>query len=186
MLLNNLALISVDKQDYDSSQQYCLDAIKINENYLDPYYFLGLSYLQKEEHELAKETFERYLRKHEEISGKPVFNLFASSSDTYLYQVYHFLGKIYRKAGERSQAKEMLLKSIELNPRFWIGMVDLGYLFRDTKDYSAAADYFDRAIEIARKNPKVNEDNPLLWTDFTNAVKAYTRVLQELRSRQIA
>ncbi len=186
MLLNNLALIAIEKKEFDSAQQYCLEAIEINENYLDPYYFLGLAYVQTQKPELAKETFVNYLRKHEEISGKPVFNLFASSSDTYLYQVYHFLGKIYRKEGERSQAKEMLLKSVELNPGFWIGMVDLGYLFADGKDYLTAADYFDRAIKVARKNPQVNEKNPLLWTDFTNAVKAYTRVLQELRSRQVA
>ena len=80
----------------------------------------------------------------------------------------------------------MLRKSVELNPKFWIGMVDLGYLCVDCKDYLAAADYFDRAIKIARKNPQVNVDNPLLWADFTNAVKAYTRVLQELRTRQVA
>jgi len=186
MLLNNLALISVEKQDYDSAKQYCLDAIKINENYLDPYYFLGIAYFQKQEPELAEETFQNYLKKHKEISSKPVFNLFASSSDTYLYQVYHFLGKIYRRGKQSSQAISMLRKSIELNPKFWIGMVDLGYLCVDCKDYLAAADYFDRAIKIARKNPKVNEENPLLWADFTNAVKAYTRVLQELRNRQVA
>ncbi len=186
MLLNNLALISVEKQDYDSAKQYCLEAIKINVNYLDPYYFLGVSYFQKQKPGLAKETFLNYLNKHKEISNKPVFNLFASSSDTYLYLVYYFLGKIYRKEGESSRAKEMLLKSVTLNPGFWIGMVDFGYLCVDCKDYLAAADYFDRAIKIARKNPRVNEDNPLLWADFTNAVKAYTQVLQELRSRQVA
>ncbi len=186
MLLNNLALISVEKQDHEAAKQYCLEAIKINVNYLDPYYFLGVTYVQKQKPELAKETFQNYLKKHKEITSKPVFNLFASSSDTYLYQVYHFLGKIYRKEGESSRAKEMLLKSVKSNRRFWIGMVDLGYLCVDCKDYLAAADYFDRAIKIARKNPQVNEDNPLLWADFTNAVKAYARVLQELRSRQVA
>jgi len=39
MLLNNLALISVEKKDHEAAKQYCLEAIKINVNYLDPYYF---------------------------------------------------------------------------------------------------------------------------------------------------
>ncbi|MFQ5675225.1 MAG: tetratricopeptide repeat protein [bacterium] len=187
MLLNNLALIAVEKRELDSARNYSAEAIKINENYLDPYYFLGMAHYLQDDYPEAKRIFQRYLKKHDEITRNPVFNLFASSSDTYLFQVYHFLGKIYRKEGANDRARKTLTRAVELNPKFWIGLVELGYISLESQDWHHAVAYFEQAIQIAKASPEVRKrQNPALWMDLTNAIKVYARVLGHLRKQRSA
>ncbi|MFQ5649056.1 MAG: tetratricopeptide repeat protein [bacterium] len=181
MTLNNLALISHEKNDLTAAKTYCERAIALNENYLDPHYFLGLAYYKEGQLEKAKEVFKAYLEQNQALSERPVFNLFGSSADAYLYQVYHFLGKIYRKQRQDERAIDWMTKAVASNPNFWIGFVDLGYIHVDLKQWAKAADSFDQAIKLARNNPEVNEKNETFWYDFTNAVRTYARVLKKMR-----
>ncbi len=184
MALNNLAMICHDRNDMKTAREYCERAIAINENFLDPYYFLGLTYYKEGELTRAQEIFTTYLDKHEQLKERPVFNLFGSSAGAYLYHVYHFLGKICRRQENPSGAESWLHKAVETNPKFWVGYVDLGYLYADQQEWQKAADSLDRAIELGRKNPEVNDKNQALWFDFTNAVKAYMKVLKALSSER--
>ncbi|MFQ5705974.1 MAG: glycosyltransferase [bacterium] len=179
MMLNNLAWIHVEKQNYALVQKYCEQAIAINSNYLDPQFFLGLSYFKEEQYEKARETFERFLKKYGEITQNPVFNLFAHSSHAYLYQVYHLLGKISRREKNYPVAQRMMLKAIESNPNFWIGYADLGYLSMDLSEWQKAAHYLSTAVSIAKKSPHVNRNNRVVWFDFFNLLKNYVAVLKK-------
>jgi tetratricopeptide (TPR) repeat protein len=184
MTLNNLAIIYLEKQNYGTAEAFCLRAISKNENYLDPHYFLGLIYLRQGRHEKAREVYETYLEIYERTARNPVFNLFASSSLTYLFQVYHTLGKIHRREKRSELAKEMFEKSIALNPNFWIACVDLGYLYGDLKEWQMAERYLGRAIKIAKGSPSVNRNNKTVWFDFVNALKNYVRVLRQLPKQE--
>ena len=143
---------------------------------------MGLSYVHQGSLQQAREVFLKYLELEEKLAESPVFNLFGSSSKTYLFQVYHNLGKIYRKERNYDSAMGMFTKAVDSNPKFWIGLVDLGYLHLDMKDWQSAADFLDRAINMAKENPEVNEKNEALWFDFTNAVKHYIGILRKLRN----
>lgn len=186
MTLNNLALIYLEKKNYPAAEAFCLRAISKNENYLDPYYFLGLTYWRQNQFEKTREIYERYLEISDRTTRNPVFNLFAHSSMTYLFQVYHTLGKIYRREKRYDLAREMLEKSITLNPDFWIASLDLGYLYGDLQNWQMAERYLGRAIKIAKGSPSVNRSNPNLWFDFVNALKNYVRVLKQLPRQQYA
>ncbi len=178
MLLNNLALIKNSAGDLDAVIEYSEKAIAINENFLDPYFFLGTAYYRKEELDLARGVYMRYLKKNKELKERPVFNLFGSSADTYLFQIYHFLGKIHRKQQDDKQAEVYILKSVELNPKFWVGYVDLAYINKDIGNLTKSAEYFEKAISLAKDNPEVKKENKLLYFDFMNAAKSYMQVLK--------
>ncbi|MCG8606989.1 glycosyltransferase [bacterium] len=186
MTLNNLALIAMEKGEHEDVLRYSLSAIETNENYLDPYYLLGLAHFRAGDYEKTKEIYEQYLEIYERITDSPVFNLFANSASTYLFQVYHTLGKIHRREHDQTQAHELLSKAVELNPNFWIGLVDLAYLYMDQGEWQQAADHLDRGISLAKNNPEVAEDNEMLWADFTNAVKNYIKVFQKINSHEQA
>ena len=183
MLLNNLAIVAIENNNFKKAKEYCQKAIDLNDNYLDPYFHLGLTYFKEQEFEKAKNIFNRYLEKHRKNTKQPVFNMFASSSDSYLFQVYHLLGKIYRKEGNENLAEKMLSQAIELNQNFWIGYIDLAYLHSDRSDFQKAVHFFDEGIKIAKENPAVNESNEVLWFDFTNGVKKYIQVLKLLKEQ---
>jgi glycosyltransferase involved in cell wall biosynthesis len=189
MALNNLAIVHVEKEDFDAAKNYCQQAIKINDNYLDPQFFLGLCYFREKNFPMAKKVFNHYLEKFEVISRNPVFNLFINSSSAYLYEIYHILGKIYRKEKDYQTAQKMFSKALELNPSFWLGYADLGYLYLDLKEWQNAALNLEKAIQLAKANPEVNQKNEELWFDFSNLLKIYAFVLKtifELKNREKA
>lgn len=185
MCLNNLAFIAVNSSQFKQAEKYCLEAIQLNENYLDPYFFLGLAYYRMQNYKSAKDVFLAYLKKFEQITLKPVFNLFSQSQKTHLYQVYHLLGKIYRKEKNYKEAEQMMRYSVALNPQFWIGYADLAYLNMDLKKWETSLAYLDKAIKIAKNNSKIPEDNAALKFDFTNMVKNYLWLLKKINRQKM-
>jgi len=111
----------------------------------------------------------------------PVFALYADSSGTLLYQAYHFLGKIYRKESDHKKSLENYSLAIKMNPQFWVGLIDIGYLYMDMQDWQQAAHFLDQGIRIAKKQKHVNKENPAAWFDLSNAVNNYFAVLKKLR-----
>ncbi len=180
MSLKNLALINVEKKNFDEARVFCEQAIEINSQYLEPQFLLGLSYFRKGNYHKSKDCFLSYLKLHDEITKRPVFNLCAQSSSAYLFQVYHLLGKIYRKEKNYSRAQQMFRETVKINPNFWIGYADLGYINLELQDYQKAAQHLEQAINLAKNNPAVNENNKMIWLDFMNAVKYYLITLKKL------
>ena len=181
MTLKNLALINIEKQTYETARAYCQQAIKINNNYLEPVYFLGLSYFREGDYQKSKQYFESFLNKYKETNQTPVFNLFAHSADAYLFQNYHWLGKIYRKEKNYPKAQKMMLSAVKVNPTFWIGYADLGYLNMEFGDMEKAAEHLEHAIKLAKNNPEVNKSNKLIWSDFLNALKSHRVIVKRIK-----
>ncbi len=179
MALNNLALVLVEKGRYAEAERYCRRALAINANYIDPLYFLALSYYRRNKFEQAQQAFHEFLERFDRLAQVPVFNLFISSASAYRFQAYHLLGKIYRRQGEAQSARRMFEQALELHPTFWPGHADLGYLYMDLEDWEQAAQHLDRAIQLAKENPNVTPKNQALWFDFSNLVKLYAVVLQK-------
>jgi glycosyltransferase involved in cell wall biosynthesis len=181
MLLSNLAMIAVDRSDFNGARAAAEESIRINAEYLDAYYYLGLALFNCDDLNGSCDAFETFIRKSVKRRKQPVFALYADGSGTLLHQAYFFLGKIYRKQSAHRKSLENYSHAIRLNPQFWVGLIDIGYLYMDMEDWRQAAHFLDQGIQIAKKQKDVNKSNPTIWFDFNNAVKNYFVVLKKLR-----
>lgn len=184
MSLKNLALIHIERQQYEEALECCHRAIEHNSNYLEPWYFLGLIHYRQGHYQACKVPFETFIQKYRDNERAPKFNLFAQSAGAYLYQCYHLLGKVYRKEKNYEPAQQMMAKTVEVNPGFWIGHAELGYLFREIGDSEKAVWHLAQAIKLAKNNPEVNRTNPSAWFDFLNALKHYKALTNQRNAKK--
>jgi glycosyltransferase involved in cell wall biosynthesis len=182
MLMSNLAMIEVDRSNFEAVREIAEESIRLNAEYLDAYYYLGLALFNSDDLEGARKPFENFVAKSIERRQQPVFALYADGSGTLLHQAYHFLGKIYRKKTDFRKSLEYYSKAVKLNPQFWVCLLDIGYLYMDMQDLHKAAHFLDQGIQVAKKQKDVNKANAAAWFDFSNAVKNYFNVLKILRS----
>jgi len=181
MLLNNLATVASEQHKFEEVQKYARRAIQLNQDYLDPYFPLGAAHFTLGEFEEALEVFKEYLRRNDQQVDQPLFNLFGNSRDTYLDQVRHLTGKVYRKLKDNEKAKYWLQKAVDGNPEFWIGRIELAYIAVEEKDLLAASEHFHEAIVCGKKNQELIRENKALWFDFTQAIRNYVKTLDKLK-----
>lgn len=180
MMLKNLTLEALEEGRFDDMLKYCGESIATSEAYLDAFYYLGLAYLNKNELDAAEAQFLHFLQRHQEHQKQPIFNMFSIDAGFFVHQSYHFLGKVYRRKKEYGKSLEMYGKALEVNPGFWISLVDIGYIYIELKEWLRAVDFLDQGIQLARKNKSVNRENPYLWLDYTNAIRNLAYVLKKL------
>jgi len=71
-----------------------------------------------------------------------------------LSQIWHYLRSCHLAALELDeQALAAMRKSVELDPRFWLGCAFLGFLLADSGQYHEAREYADRAAAEAPWSP---------------------------------
>jgi glycosyltransferase involved in cell wall biosynthesis len=182
MLMNNLAIIAVERGDCKTARTVSEQAIAINPDYLDAYYYLGLAHFNLDEMSSAIKAFEMFIDKSLQRQQTPVFALYADGSASLLYQAYHFLGKLYRKQERFQESLEMYSEAVTLNPQFWVCIIDIGYVYMDMQDWPQAAHFLDRGVKLAKTRPDVNKQNQSAWFDLNNAVKNYLLVLKRLHN----
>ncbi len=178
MALNNIAIAELEKGNYARVEEVAKQAEKLDADYLVPQFFLGLSYFRQGRYPEAKKVFEAYLQRHKDPQENVPAKLYDHASHAYLFQVCHLLGKIYRREKAFDQAREMLIRAVELNPQFWIALAELGYLCVELKDLARASEHFEKAIAIARANPAAGQKNQMLRQDLVNLVKSYLVLLK--------
>ena len=99
------------------------------------YNYLGLSYRELNQFELAEKTFKAGLK----------INAYASS-------LLCNLGALYRIWGKYSDAKIVLKRALEINPKDFNALFNLGNLYRDLNDVQMAITHYNKALEINPKN----------------------------------
>jgi len=179
MSLSNLCLIALELNDHVGVEKYSHQALGVCKDYLPPQFWLGTSLYRQQKYDEAKEVFKGYVRKARAQGQKKEVALYEHSSQTYLFQVMHMLGKIYRKAGATDLAAEMFQESVRLNPDFWIGYADLGYLSHETGNHAQAAVFLNQAFKIAKASKQVHPGNSMLWQDFVNLSKSLMSLLKQ-------
>jgi len=182
MALNNLATMDLEEDNLTGLQYYCAQALEADENYLVPLFLSAVGYFREERLNLAKRACQTFLQRYDELQRAETVRLYDHAAGTYRFQVYHLLGKILRREGDVTAAKQMFLKAVELNPQFWIGFADLGYVSAKAGDLPQAAAYLEKAFALAKANPAVREDQPALWVDFQNLCKTYVAILKKLQA----
>lgn len=97
--LNNLAVLYLQKEDFDKAIKYLGEAVKISPSDPEIYVNIGIAFFKKGESQKARYYFEKAL------------NL-----DNTLYQPYYYLGIIYLKLNETEKALFYFKKLLELAP----------------------------------------------------------------------
>lgn len=182
MALNNLCQIGLYRSQYDRVQAYYAQAHSVDSDYLGPRFFHGVSCFRQGNLEQAKAVFEDYLLRCAESGQRGSAEYYDHSSESYRFQVCHLLGKIYSREENRARAEQLFMQSVTLNPEFWIGFADLGYLAYRSGDLEKAAGFLEKAFSLAKDNPAVNKNHPELWQDFLNLSKSYLFLSKKMLS----
>ncbi len=179
MAYKNLCLIALETGNHAAVMEYSSKALNLNEAYLTPKFYRGVSLFRQAEFDAAREVFEDYIVRCESEQEQAAADLYEQSAEAYLFQVYHLLGQILRKQGSGQRAVAMFRKAVELNPEFWIGFADLGYGAYRQGDLEQAAVLLGRAFSLAKTNNNLSE-NAALWRDFENLSRSYFLILRSL------
>lgn len=149
--------------EYEEALTYLKEALQRDESdYL--HYLIGLSYLNLEKGELAKESIEKSLELNPSFylgyinlaRAKILLEeypegLAALEEATLLeakdYSVYHLKGRIYLNMANWERAKESFLKAKELAPNNIYVLNNLGLSYIYLGLYSSAKDVLEEAIE---------------------------------------
>ncbi|MDR0371580.1 MAG: tetratricopeptide repeat protein [Prevotellaceae bacterium] len=130
------AVAKIQLGDYQSAEYDCNEAIQRNPFSPQAYYTRGFTRIKLQKYVQAAEDFTKAL----EFSPQ---NAFLLSNRALACEL----------SGEYDRAKEDLLHYMQLHPKEVQPYYDLGRLSLAQKDTVAAEEYFDKLIELDKKNP---------------------------------
>ena len=113
-----MACVQYNKGNFLDAERMCLEAIRINHDYLDPYFFLGHIYLKQEDFEKAILYYERYQKMRKSFEEGHSFLCIGLHSLTRHHEVYFALGSIYERQKSYQKATREYLKAVETNPNY--------------------------------------------------------------------
>lgn len=134
--------------NFERAQHICLDILQEQPDNEPIIYLLGITYVQLEEYDLAKQYIQKALQ----------FN--SNNADAYLA-----LGAIHQKQGHFDKAASCYRKVIEIHPECAEVYENLGDLCREIQ-------YFDEAIDYYKKALHLNPNTPEIWCSLGDIYKA--------------
>jgi tetratricopeptide (TPR) repeat protein len=110
----------------------------------DKYVQQGAAHFQKQEYDLAIQSYEQAIKL--EPKSAVAYNL--------LGMAYRF--KYNQTANPEMRAKEIAAfqKAIEVNPNYWVAMINLGATYYYQGDKAKAAPLFKKALTLHPDNPE--------------------------------
>ena len=127
----NLAVQNHQNNNLQAAQNYYQKVLKIDPNYVNANYNLGVIYQGLEEYQKAKSCFEKTI----EIVPNHV--------DT-----HYNLGVIFKILNEHQKAKDCYEKTIEIDPNYVNAHNNLGVIFRELGENKKAKSCFEKIIKI--------------------------------------
>ncbi len=127
-VINQLAVLYAEKNDLTNAERYLNLALKINRQYADAYYNLGVVRLNEGKYNEAVESLVKA-------------TVFSNDKDCFLN-----LGNIYNINNDYSLAASYYDKALEIDPRDADLLNNLGILALKQKDYARAYDKLIQAL----------------------------------------
>jgi len=152
MGLYQMAVITFGDNRQEESENYCNEALKIKDDYVDPMYMLMWIYYINGRYEEAKEICIRFIKAIEKIHQDENFNLIIVSKLGSDYTAFYILAEIARFEGDITKAKEYIDKALERNPYYWKVYRLLGEIFMDEGHYKEASEVFELGIKYGYMN----------------------------------
>jgi tetratricopeptide (TPR) repeat protein len=135
--LNKKAKQDFDAGLFDNTIGYEKRAIELDENFLEPYYFMGKAFI-------AKKDYDEVI----EISNNAV------EIDTNYVYGWNNMGLGYEAKGEYDKALNALNKAVEIDANFAEGWYNIGNVYKQKNDAENAIENYSKATSINQKLAK--------------------------------
>ncbi|NBC26617.1 MAG: tetratricopeptide repeat protein, partial [Bacteroidetes bacterium] len=152
VVLDNLASINVDQENYELAEEYLFRALELNKemgnlrNQITNHISLGVLYKEWENYDLARQNYERVLEIADQL-GNVISKI----------QAIYNLGVLYTETGDTDRALESYRESLRLSQEnnipigFFYNHAGMGDLYVELEDYDRAIENYQQALEIAEK-----------------------------------
>jgi type IV pilus assembly protein PilF len=128
---NHLALIYMEMKRYPKSEDAFRVALKLQPEYPEVFNNFGVLMNRQDHYKEAIPWFEKAI---------------ASEKYSTPENAYTNLGYTYYKLGDSTKAKAYHAKALDVAPQFCLASKNMGDVYAKEKNYSKAADYFQRAV----------------------------------------
>ena len=108
--------------------------------------------------------------------------------DEHLYKGYFLKGYIYKETGDTSKAISSFQTTVEVNPNYFPGFMELGVM-NQNKDNGISLDYYNTALKLKPNDPEALTDKALYLQEHKAPRKAmgiYKKLLASDSSNTIA
>lgn len=179
MGLYQLSLIYLRRGDYESCEEYCMKALEIKENYIDPMLNLGMCYFHTKQYGKALEILEKFLDYRKKLIEKEEFNLLILNKLGSDYEALYLIGEIFRLQKDYGKAKECFASASKSNNLFWNIHNSLGKLCLDEKDYAGAVSAFENAIKYGYLNAEHYGTIGSSQDEYKQAIENYKLAIEK-------
>ena len=179
MGLYQLSLIYLRRGDYKSCEEYCMKALEIKENYIDPMLNLGMCYFYTIQYDKALEILEKFLDYRKKLIEKEEFNLLILNKLGSDYEALYLIGEIFRLQKDYGKAKECFASASQSNNLFWNIHNSLGKLCLDEKDYAGAVSAFENAIKYGYLNAEHYGTIGSSQDEYKQAIENYKLAIEK-------
>ena len=166
----NLAVKNHQESKTDIAQELYNQVLKINPNYTNAHYNLGVTFKELGENQKAKDCFEKTIEINPNYTN-----------------AHNNLGNIFQELGEYQKAKDCFEKTIEINPNYTNAHYNLGITFKELRENQKARDCYQKVIEINSNHVDAHYNLGLIFQELGEYQKAkdcYQKVI-EINSNHI-
>ncbi|HHT9125668.1 MAG TPA: tetratricopeptide repeat protein [Candidatus Brocadiia bacterium] len=182
-----MACVQFNKGNFLDAERMCLEAIRINPNYLDPYFFLGHVYLKQGDFEKAILYYEKYQKKRKPFEEGLEFNCVGLHSLTRQHEVYFALGLIYEREKNYQKAIEKYFKALETNPRYAEAYNGLATAYFAQNEIDNAIIMLEKAISVKPNYAMAHKNLGVIYAKqnkFKLAAETFEKAIQIISGNQ--
>ncbi len=155
---------------FDQSQAFFELALRDDPESAEALYGLGSAYLKKEQHEEARQSFERTVK------------LPATYPDT-LPKAWNNLGLLAAQEGRMTEAVEFFQQALRLNPDYVVALENLGNAYRLQRQWDQARTTFERALNVNPESPGANYGLAMVYAAHDDSEHTYEYLQKALQFR---
>ncbi|MGR3311301.1 MAG: tetratricopeptide repeat-containing glycosyltransferase family 2 protein [Candidatus Brocadiales bacterium] len=184
-----MACILSNKGNFLEAERMCLEAIKINPDYFDPYFFLGHIYFKQKDFEKAVLYYGKYQKTRKSfLASQPACQLGVGlHSLTRQHEVHFTLGSIYEGQENYQKAIGEYLKALETNPRYAEAYNGLATVYFAKNDINDAITMLEKAISIRPDYAMAHKNLGVIYAKqnkFNLAAETFEKAIQIISRNQ--
>ena len=179
MGLYQLALVNLYKNNFEKSEEYCLTALKIMEDYIDLVHVLMWIYFIQERFDEAEKMCFKLLELIDKKINKESFNSLILNKLGSDYEAYYVLAEISNRREDFINAKEYINKCLQYNPYYWKAYRFLGDILMREGDYKKASECFEFGIKYGYLNAEKYGTIGAKRKDYSSMLDEYKTAIEK-------
>jgi len=174
MCVYQLALIYFRRGELEEGKKFCLKALKVKKDYIDPLLALGSYYLVTGKYKQAISTYKKFLKYRAEQLERDSYSFIILNKVGADYEAYYGMSEAYIKLGQTQKASEFLEKAKASNPHFWL-------IYKTEGDIALASGDYQRAFEVYEQGIKLGYLNAEKYGTLSAGKKQYSELLEKYK-----